>query len=248
LAKCAHDERLLLAGERQIWTLDRRGQGLSLVYTLPSDQPLHRFNDGAVDVAGRFWVGSMPNNLVEPIRSAPHLEATGRMFVIASDGSSRSFEAQFGCPNAICWSPEGTVMYVADSVSQWIYAHDFNAASGELGRRRLFCRLDGLGIPDGAAVDSEGYIWNARWGAGVVARIDPAGRLAQTVELPVTNPTACCFGGPGGQDLYVTSARYGLSDEQLARETIAGGVFAIATTTRGLSTNLFGNAPVADGA
>jgi sugar lactone lactonase YvrE len=132
------------------------------------------------------------------------------------------------------------LLYVADSVSQWLYAYNFDVAAGEMSRRREFCRLAGLGIPDGAAVDADGYIWNARWGAGVIARIDPRGRLAQTIEVPVTNPTACCFGGSRLDVLYVTSARHGLSAEQLAREKFAGGVFAVETRTRGMPVNSFG--------
>ena len=243
LARCAQDSDLLLAGERAIWQMDRLGLERTLLYTLPADQPLHRFNDGGVDRRGRLWIGSMPNNLIEPVRSSPRLEPSGRMFAIQADGAAKSFDAGFACPNAICWSPDGSLLYVADSVSQWLYAYDFDARGAEISGRCELCRLEGLGIPDGAAVDADGYIWNARWGAGVVARIDPRGRLAQIVELPVSNPTACCFGGSRLDVLYVTSARYGLSTEQLAREELAGGVFAIATGTAGIPGNSFGSPP-----
>ncbi|MBS0420616.1 MAG: SMP-30/gluconolactonase/LRE family protein [Proteobacteria bacterium] len=239
LARVAAGHRLLLAGEREIWTLDPGNLQTNIVARLPDEPPLHRFNDGAVDAAGRFWVGSMPNNLAEPYRSASHLNATGRMYVVSGDGSMCSFEHRFACPNAICWSPDGTVLYAADSVSGWIHAYEFDAAAAEIRHGRPFCRLDGLGIPDGAAVDADGYIWNARWGAGVVAKIDPRGRLAETIALPVTNPTACCFGGAAGRTLYVTSARYGLDPGQLLRETHAGSVFAIETSSRGTASNTF---------
>lgn len=247
LATCARSTDLLLAAEREIWRVDRQGLKRTPVYALSADQALHRFNDGAVDGAGRFWIGSMPNNLLEPPRGAAHLESSGRMFAIGTSGAVKSFDAAFACPNAICWSPDESLLYVADSVSEWMYAYDFDVAAGEITGRREFCRLDGLGIPDGAAVDADGYIWNARWGAGVIARIDPRGRLAQTVELPVTNPTACCFGGSARDVLYVTSARHGLSMQQLLREPLAGGVFAIATATPGLPANSFGAASLDGG-
>lgn len=242
LATCARSTDLLLAAEREIWRLDRQGSKRTLLYALPADQALHRFNDGAVDRAGRFWIGSMPNNLIQPPGRPARLEASGKMFAIGASGAAKTFDAAFACPNAICWSPDGSLLYVADSVSQWMYAYDFDVAAGEISGRREFCRLDGLGIPDGAAVDTDGYIWNARWGAGVIARIDPRGRLVQTVALPVTNPTACCFGGSGRNVLYVTSARHGLSRQQLMQEPLAGGVFAIATATAGLPANSFGAA------
>jgi sugar lactone lactonase YvrE len=230
----------LIADETRIWRADPEGSLQETLLELPPTATPQRFNDGAVDSAGRFWIGSMPNNLEEPARSARRLERTGGVHVLLPDGSASFFPEGFGCPNAICWSPDDTVLYAADSVSGWLYAYEFDRAAAQMRRRREFCRLSGLGIPDGAAIDKDGCLWNARWGAGVVARIDPAGRLMQTVALPVSNPTACCFGGPLRNILYVTSARYGLSPEQLAHEPLAGSVFAIETATKGLVPHCFG--------
>lgn len=239
LAACAREDEVLLVGGREIWQMDLATLERRLLYALPADEPLHRFNDGGVDRAGRFWVGSMPNNFVEPFKSAGRLEASGKIHVVSTDGEARSFAARLACPNAICWSPDAQTFYVADSVSGWIYAYDFELAAGVIRARREFCRLTDLGIPDGAAVDAEGYLWNARWGAGAVARISPAGQLDRVVELPTTNPTACCFGGRNLDVLYVTSARYGLTAQQLARESTAGGVFAIATAIPGMASAVF---------
>jgi sugar lactone lactonase YvrE len=101
-------------------------------------------------------------------------------------------------------------------------------------QRRPFFYSDALGIPDGAAVDQQGYLWNARWGAGVLIRISPAGRLDRTVGLPVSQPTACCFGDDDLRTLYITTARYGLSRERLAMEPLAGGVFSLRVDVAGL--------------
>jgi len=239
LAGTTRGSGLLLAGAREIWELGASPLRRRTVFTLPEDEPGHRLNDGAVDQLGRFWVGSMPNNFVEPFRSAQRLEPTGNLFAVCADGTHRRFPAALACPNAICWSPDSRTLYVADSVSGWIYAHDFDLETGSMGARRGFCRLDGLGMPDGAAVDVRGYLWNARWGAGALACISPDGQLERIVRLPVTNPTACCFGGPDLNVLYITSARYGLSDEQLNRENHAGGVFAFETETPGLVVGRF---------
>jgi L-arabinonolactonase len=101
-------------------------------------------------------------------------------------------------------------------------------------QRRRFCYLDGLGVPDGAAIDVDGYLWNARWGAGAIARISPQGRLDRVIHVAATQPTACCFGGPDRRTLYVTSARFGLSEQQLQAQPQAGGVFCIPVDVPGI--------------
>jgi sugar lactone lactonase YvrE len=83
-------------------------------------------------------------------------------------------------------------------------------------------------------VDQEGCLWNARWGAGMLIRISPAGHLDRTVRLPVSQPTACCFGDADLRTLYITTARYGLSPGQLATEPVAGGVFSLRVEVPGL--------------
>jgi sugar lactone lactonase YvrE len=211
---------------------------------LPADQSGHRFNDGACDRAGRLWIGSMPDNLASAA-TAPMGEqpaSTGRIYCLSEAGSVRSFEAGFICPNAMCWSLDDSTLYVADSGTGWMHAYEFDVRAGTIGTRRDFCRLDGLGIPDGAAVDAEGYIWNARWGAGKVARISPTGELDRVVAVAASNPTACCFGGRNLDVLYVTSARYGLDHAHLAEQPVAGGVFAIATDVPGIDKPPYGQA------
>jgi sugar lactone lactonase YvrE len=231
---------LLVVGARDIYEFEWTNQTRRKIFSLPADEAEHRFNDGACDRAGRLWIGSMQNNLSEKVRAVGRLESSGRIYCISRDGSARSFEAQLGCPNAMCWSLDNATFYVADSVTGWIYAYDFDLAAGKIDGRREFCRFADLGVPDGATVDCEGYIWNARWGAGVVARISPAGTLDRIVKVPATNPTACCFGGTNMDTLYVTSARYGLNPAQLAAEPYAGGVFAIRSGVPGNEKSAFG--------
>jgi len=230
---------LLVVGTRDVYEFERTDQSTRKIFSLPAGETECRFNDGACDRAGRLWLGSMQNNFLAKVRGAGRLESSGRIYCISRDGSARSFEAQLGCPNAMCWSLDNATFYVADSVNGWIYAYDFDLAAGTIDSRREFCHFPDLGVPDGAAVDCEGYIWNARWGAGVVARITPAGTLDRIVEVPATNPTACCFGGANMDTLYVTSARYGLNSTQLAAEPCAGGVFAVRTDVPGNEKSAF---------
>ena len=112
--------------------------------------------------------------------------------------------------------------------------------AGRLGPRRLFSDEKLPGFCDGSAIDTEGCLWNARFGGGCVVRFAPDGRVDRTVELPVSNPTSCCFGGGDLRTLYVTSARFGLSPEQLARNPHEGALLALHTGIAGTRSERFG--------
>lgn len=98
----------------------------------------------------------------------------------------------------------------------------------------MFARTPGGTVPDGSTVDAEGCVWNAEWGNGRIVRYAPDGSVDTVVRLPVSHITCVAFGGPDLSDLYVTTARYGLSDEEWLEEPQAGDVFVFSTSVRGL--------------
>ena len=105
---------------------------------------------------------------------------------------------------------------------------DFDLERGSATSRRPFIRFDeSFGVPDGMTVDAEGGLWVAFYDGWAVRRFTPDGTLDRTVELPAARTTSCCFGGPGLDQLYVTSARDGLSQSQLAEQPHAGALFVI---------------------
>ena len=231
---------LLIALTSDVIRFDPATEAIVRVFSMTAIQPKHRFNDGACDSLGRLWIGSMQNLLAEEGAENATPAPTGGIYRIGVDGEGRFFDQKFACPNAICWSPDSSTLYAADSMAGWIYSYPFDLKEGLLGDRSNFCHFDGFGIPDGAAVDRDGYIWNARWGAGVVLRISPDGRIDQMIRVPATNPTACAFGGEDLQTLYVTSARCGLTKPQLNDERLAGGLFAVKVKVPGLKKPAFG--------
>jgi sugar lactone lactonase YvrE len=188
----------------------------------------HRFNDGGVDPAGRFWAGTMHLSTRKP---------TGKVYRL--DGAAAGPEARavydgFFVPNGFAWSPDGARFYVNDS-PRAMFVADYDPASGRAGPPFVFADAGAApGFPDGMAVDAEGFLWNARWNGGGVARFAPDGRLDRFVPLPVSRPTSCVFGGSKLDRLYVTSARIGLDAATLAKEPLAGAVFAIDPGVRGL--------------
>src|SRR5207237_10937389 len=116
-----------------------------------------------------------------------------------------------------------------------VRAFDFDAASGAISRERVVVRVpEGMGVPDGMTIDRDGMLWVAHHGAGVVARWDPKdGSLLGRIDLPVSQPTCCAFGGPELDVLYITSARENLDAGALAEQPLAGGLFSCRPGARG---------------
>jgi sugar lactone lactonase YvrE len=182
-----------------------------------------RFNDGAVDPAGRFWAGTMT-----------HTDSSSSLYRLDPDGSVHKMETGIGISNGIGWSPDRRTMYFTDTPRRVIYAYDFDVPSGSIDNRRVFVQVpEEEGTPDGLTVDSEGYIWSAHWGGNRVTRYDPSGKVERLVELPVSQVTSCVFGGPDLTDLYITSAWSDMSDEQRANEPMAGDIFVLRTDING---------------
>ncbi len=202
--------------------------------------PTNRSNDGKCDRQGRFWFGTMHNNL-NPDGSARPIEgSTGNLFRIDADMSHHHMESDVGISNTFAWSPDDTIMYFADTFIG-IYAYDFDAASGAISNRRMFAKTDdeSLGLGDGSTIDSEGFVWNARWDGGCLIRWAPDGTIDRTISLPCSRVTSAIFGGEDLDVLYVTTARYDLSEGDLAGQPLAGGIFAIDTGTKGIAETPF---------
>ncbi len=191
----------------------------------------NRFNEGKCDRAGRFWAGTMDDEL---------REHTGSLYRLDAGGSLHRVAGRIAIPNSIAWSPDNRIMYFADTLDHMIFAYDFDAATGAISNRRVFASTVGEPAgPDGSTVDAEGYLWNAQWGAARLARYAPDGRIDRIVPLPVLYPTSCSFGGPDLATLYVTSAVWDLTPEQRADQPWSGGVLALSPGVCGLPESRF---------
>jgi L-arabinonolactonase len=198
----------------------------NLLAPLEGEPATNRLNDGRADPHGRFWSGTVNEANRDP---------TGALYSLGVDRKVAKKFGDIACSNSLCWSPDGKTMYHADSFTWQIKAWDFDAENGAIANPRIFVDIPrDRGFSDGATVDAEGCLWAAHWGQGEVKRYDPTGKLMHIIQLPVTNLTSPCFGGPDLTTLYVTSATFRLTDEQRAQQPQAGGLFAIETTVKGL--------------
>lgn len=179
-------------------------------------------NDGKCDRRGRFW-SSVNDRTHSPGRASLH--------VWNEHGCDRVDDG-YTLLNGIGWSPDDATMYVVDSIERVIHAFVYDIDTGGVRDRRLLCSFDErAGLPDGLAVDVDGCLWVAFYGAGCVRRIDPRGVDTARVELPVSRPTSCAFGD--GTELYVTSAREGLDAVGLAAEPLAGAIWRLDASVSG---------------
>lgn len=158
-----------------------------------------RMNDGGVDVHGRVWGGAMRMDM---------RPGTGRVHRLEPDGTSTCVVEGITIPNGPAFTPDGRVMYLADSAAGVVYRHELSA-DGDLAGRELFATWS-EGSPDGMALDAEGGLWIAIWGQGRVERRDRDGRLTMTVALPARQPSCPALGGPDGCELLITTAALGL--------------------------------------
>lgn len=207
---------LLLALEDGFWVTDPSGPPTRLAEVESAD-PSTRMNDGKCDRIGRFWAGTMAHD------ARP---GSGTLYRLDPDGTVTQVVDRVSISNGLAWSPDDRRMYYIDSLEYAVDELDFDIESGQASnRRRLFGTPRELGLPDGMAVDAEGFLWIAFYGGWSVRRYSPEGTLDRVVQLPVQNVTSCAFGGSDLNDLYVTSATVGLTDEQLASQPHAGGLF-----------------------
>jgi sugar lactone lactonase YvrE/DNA-binding IclR family transcriptional regulator len=195
-------------------------------------KPGNRFNDGKCDRRGRFFAGTLA------IDTTP---GHGSLYRLDPDGRCTTVDSGFHISNGLGWSPDDRRFYFTDSGARRIYVYDYDIETGDAENRRSFVELpEGVGIPDGLAVDAEGFVWSAHWDGWCITRYDPDGRVDRVVNLPAPRPTSCCFGGPDLSTLYVTTARIRLSAQQLAEAPLSGGVFAVEAGIRGLPETPFG--------
>jgi sugar lactone lactonase YvrE len=195
-------------------------------------QPDNRYNDGRCDRRGRLWIGTMDMALRQP---------SGSFYRIDPDRSWRRLFNGITVPNSTAFSQDDRTLYFADTPRHVIWAFDLDIDAGAIANRRVFADLSARkGLPDGSCVDAEGFLWNAEFGGHRVVRYAPDGRPDRTIELPVTNPTCCCFGGPALDTLYVTSAAQPANAGQAPASPMEGALLALDVGVRGLPEATFG--------
>lgn len=159
-----------------------------------------QLNDCIADAAGRLLAGSYFYDPTQPYE-------LGELFRIDTDGTATILDEGFHLANGLGFSPDQKTLYFADSAARVIYAYAYDVTGGTVRNRREFVIVPGSeGLPDGLAIDAEGFIWSAQWYGGSIVRYDPDGAVERRVEVPAKQTSSLAFGGPDMTDIFITSA------------------------------------------
>jgi sugar lactone lactonase YvrE len=188
---------------------------------------LLRLNDAAVDPAGRLLVGSL---------ALDHRSGAAALFRLEPDGTTTLLRGGLNLANGIGWSPDGTTLYLNDSVPGTVWAADYDVSSGQPSAWRPF--VTALhGVPDGLVVDADGCVWAAEWNGSRVTCFSPDGDVRHVVHVPVPHVTAVSFVGPSRDRLLITSARDELEPERRTQFPLSGRLFLADVDAVGLPTS-----------
>lgn len=219
-------EEVAVALEDGLYLLNLETEKLTLIKELESDIPSNRFNDGKCDPAGRFWAGTMDKQ---------GAGAEGALYCLDTDQQVEKKLDQLGISNGLAWSPDNRFMYFIDTPTKKISRFDFDLGTGAIeNRTEVISFPEGDGAPDGMTIDGEGMLWIAHYGGGKVSRWNPhTGKKLSEIKVPAKNVTCCTFGGEDLKDLYITTARDGLNEEQQKEYPLSGGLFRVKTDVKG---------------
>ena len=188
-----------------------------------------RSNDGASDALGRFWFGTMQNNFDKYGNDISIKQNIGKLYRVDLDNKISIVREGIGIPNTFVWSPDNTKFYFTDTLEGNILKFDFDLENGILSNEENFAQFN-RGYPDGSTMDTDGCIWNCRYGGSCIVRFDPEGKVDQIIEMPVQNITNCVFGGRDLKTLFVTTA----SNKSKNQNDLDGSLFAINLNYQGL--------------
>lgn len=224
---------LILALRSGFATFQLRNQKLNRLVVPEAHLPGNRFNDGKCDPAGRFLAGTMDD---------AEKEASGSLYSYSPDGTLKTLLTSVRISNGLAWSPDYQILYHIDTPTRQVTAFDYDLASGDIANPRPVVTVPPeMGWPDGMTSDFEGMLWVAMWGGAKLTRWNPAtGQLLEAIPVPALNISSCVFGGPDLTDLYITSARKGMTTAQMKKYPLTGGLFCIRTNIQGMPTFAFG--------
>ena len=183
-----------------------------------------RFNDGKCDPSGRFWIGSMDRKEKQKI---------GSLYSWNPIEGLVNREQGITVSNGIGWSPDHDLFYYIDSPTRKVSAYDFDLFTGRIENKRTFITFNEEdGFPDGMTVDNAGRLWIAFWGGSKIMCIDAHTKKVEEVILfPVSKITSCAFGGEQMDQLFVTSAKVQVTEDD---EPMAGKTFIVSPGVKGL--------------
>lgn len=218
---------VVLAMGHGFYHMDEATRKIAKLAAIDTNAPEIRFNDGKVDPAGRFWAGTMDMD---------GKVGAGSLYCLDTDCTVRRMLTGVTISNGLAWSADHRNMYYIDTHTRQVCRFDYDKDSGMIANRQVVVQVpEQDGFPDGMTIDAEGMLWVAQWGGSRVVRYRPdTGEELERIQLPVTQASSCAFGGKELDELWITTARYRLTAEELQQQPAAGALFSVKSHVKGL--------------
>jgi len=212
--------KLLLGVQGGLMYYDLETEELEWLCEIDKDIKDNRTNDGGYDPKGRIWVGTMNVNCEK---------GKGALYCVDENRKLRKKVDRMSIPNGIVWTHDAKKMYHVESTDRVVNEYDYDVETGEIVFNKVAISVpDDLGSPDGMCMDDDGMLWIAHWPGFGVYRWDPvSGQLLDKIEVPVPNVSSCAFGGNNKNVMLITTARQGLSTDELRMYPDSGSVFMV---------------------
>ncbi|MEQ8600529.1 MAG: SMP-30/gluconolactonase/LRE family protein [Devosia sp.] len=234
-------EGRFVVGLRKQVTLWHPGGTFEPLADIEPELPRNRLNEGVVAPDGTFWVGTMENNIGPNGEPVPISGKKGALYRVSPKGEVKGLtEHPFGITNTMIWLDDGSFV-TADTSDNSLFRFSLAPTGETLTEPRPYGQPIDFGLPDGSSRDVAGAVYNCRVAGGqALAKIAPDGRQVERIDLPALSPTSVTFGGPDLMTLFVTTARFGLSDEQLPVGSANGALLSLPVDTPGTPPRRFG--------
>jgi len=220
------DNRLILGMEGGLMRFDPDTGDSHWLLDLEKEYEKHRCNDGGVDREGRLWIGTLHRDFIPGVAS---------LYCIDKDMAPHRKIADVTISNGIAWSGDDTRLYFIDSPRRTVESYLYDKHTGHLTFEKVAVQIpEGMGDPDGMAIDEEDMLWVAHWGGHGVYRWDPStGALLDVIKVPAPHVSSCAFAGESLDHLVITTARQDLTPQQLAEYPHSGNVFVAQLPVKG---------------
>ena len=226
------DSTAVVALDDGVYIINTKTGETTVLSEVEKEMTVNRFNDGKCDPNGNLWVGSMHLEQSKPM---------GSVYKISSTGETTKMIDSVTISNGIVWTKDATTMYYIDTPTAKIKAFDYDKNTSTISNQRTVVEVPvSLGFPDGMAIDEEDMLWVGLWNGNSVARFNPnTGQLISKIEVPAHNVTACAFGGPNLDKLYITTASVDMTKEESAKYPMAGSIFVADPGVKGVKSDFF---------
>ncbi|MET3114208.1 sugar lactone lactonase YvrE [Pedobacter sp. CG_S7] len=207
---------LVAAVEDGFAAIDLENGAVKMIATI--NEKGNRFNDGKCDPNGTFWAGTT---------SYKEIIGSANVYELNTNGNTKRILEHVTISNGMAWSLDQQTFYYIDTPTCEVVSYKYHKNTGAIEGKKTVCKIN-YGYPDGMTIDADGMLWIALWDGGKLIRVDPeSGVILKEVLLPVSNVTCCVFGGDDLENLYITTARSGLSEQELLDQPLAGSLFVL---------------------